>query len=138
MHIAVLLFDRFHAVDAVIPYERLSQVPGAHVIFVAERFGAVQSDAGRLVLQPEAELAELPHPDMVVVPGGTGHHDHLVNGTLHRWLRAAAANGARMLGIGDGISILEAAGVSVSTSLDDFLNLSSTSTSTSTQKGPHS
>ena len=37
MDIAILLYDRFTALDAVGPYEVLSRLPGAQVTFVAER-----------------------------------------------------------------------------------------------------
>ena len=39
MDIAIVLYDRFTALDAVGPYEVLSRIPGAKVSFVADRPG---------------------------------------------------------------------------------------------------
>jgi putative intracellular protease/amidase len=50
MQIAILLYDRFTALDAVGPYEVLSRIPGAETVFVAERSGPVTSDLGSLSL----------------------------------------------------------------------------------------
>ena len=41
MQIAIPLFDRFTALDAVGPYEVLSHLPGASVVFVAAERGVV-------------------------------------------------------------------------------------------------
>jgi putative intracellular protease/amidase len=39
MQIAIALFDRFTALDAVGPYQVLASMPGAEVVFVAEQAG---------------------------------------------------------------------------------------------------
>ena len=39
MDIAILIYPRFTALDAVGPYEVLSRLPGAKVTFVAEQAG---------------------------------------------------------------------------------------------------
>ncbi len=46
MRIVIPLFDRFTALDAVGPYEVLSRLPGAEVVFVATEPGPVRADAG--------------------------------------------------------------------------------------------
>jgi putative intracellular protease/amidase len=57
MQIAILLFDRFTALDAVGPHEVLSRLPGARAVFVGERVGPVRTDLGTLALPVEATLA---------------------------------------------------------------------------------
>ncbi|MEU2822627.1 DJ-1/PfpI family protein [Streptomyces bacillaris] len=89
MQIAITLFDRFTALDAVGPYELLSRAPGAEVVFVAERTGPVANDTGSLHLVAHKTLAEVPYPDLVIVPGGPGQSDQMENGTLLGWLRTA-------------------------------------------------
>ena len=37
MQIAIMLYDRFTALDAIGPYEVLSRLRGAEVVFAAER-----------------------------------------------------------------------------------------------------
>jgi transcriptional regulator GlxA family with amidase domain len=72
MDIAILVYDRFTALDAVGPYEVLSRVPEAEVRFVAAQPGPVRNDNGSLTLVVEHGLADVPRPDIVVVPGGPG------------------------------------------------------------------
>src|SRR5882757_2663720 len=72
MQIAIVLFDRFTALDAVGPYEILSRLPDAQTVFVAERTGPVRADTGFLAITADRTLAEVPRPDIVVVPGGPG------------------------------------------------------------------
>ena len=50
MHIAMVLYDRFTALDIVGPYEALSRIPDARVDFVAETAGPVRADTGFLSL----------------------------------------------------------------------------------------
>jgi transcriptional regulator GlxA family with amidase domain len=88
MQIAIPLFDRFTALDAVGPYEVLSHVPGNEVTFVGERTGPVRSETGTLAMTVDRTLDEVGSPDVVVVPGGPGTRAMLEPGPLHAWLRA--------------------------------------------------
>ena len=54
MEIAIPLFPRFTALDAVGPYEVLSRLPGARVRFVAAEPGPLSTDNGMLALVAEA------------------------------------------------------------------------------------
>jgi len=72
VQIAILLYDRFTTLDAVGPYEVLSRLPDTRVIFTAARPGPVTADTGMLSLVAEAAIADVPHPDIVLVPGGPG------------------------------------------------------------------
>src|ERR1700728_1272606 len=72
MDIAILIFDRLAALDAIGPYEVLSRLPGATVTFVAEQAGEKRTDPGPLALVADATLTELEHPEIVLVPGGPG------------------------------------------------------------------
>ena len=88
MQIAIVLFDRFTALDAVGPYETLGRLPDARTVFVAERTGPVRTDTGTLALTADRTLAEVPEPDIVVVPGGPGQSAQMDNEVLLDWLRA--------------------------------------------------
>src|ERR1700689_5333714 len=65
MQIAILLYDRFTALDAIGPYEVLSRLDHAEVIFAAERPGPVRADTGMLTIPADAAIGELAHPDIV-------------------------------------------------------------------------
>jgi transcriptional regulator GlxA family with amidase domain len=111
MRIAILLFDRFTALDAVGPYEVLSRLPGAETVFVAERTGPVTNDVGSLSIVATATLAQTPRPDVVVVPGGPGQAELMTDGPVHEWLRAADATSTWTTSVCTGSLILAAAGL---------------------------
>jgi putative intracellular protease/amidase len=111
MNIAILLFDRLAALDAVGPYEVLSRLPGAKVTFVAEQAGPKRTDTGQLALTADASLAELEHPDLVLVPGGPGQTALMQDGPVHDWLRAAHETSEWTTSVCTGSLILAAAGL---------------------------
>jgi putative intracellular protease/amidase len=111
MRVAIPLFDRFTALDAVGPYEVLSRLPGATVAFVAERPGTIRTDTRALAVTVDTALTDLPDPDVVVVPGGPGTRAMLEPGALHAWVRAAHATTQWTTSVCTGSLILGAAGV---------------------------
>jgi putative intracellular protease/amidase len=111
MQIAILLYDRFTVLDAIGPYQVLSGLPGAEVIFVAERPGPIRDQVGSLVLSAPAGLAGVPRPDIVVVPGGPGQSDQMQDGPVHEWLRAADQTSTWTTSVCTGSLILAAAGL---------------------------
>ncbi|WP_444971743.1 DJ-1/PfpI family protein [Streptomyces sp. SAI-25] len=111
MQIAITLFDRFTALDAVGPYEILSRAPGAEVVFVAERTGPVANDTGSLHLVAHRTLAEVTSPDLVIVPGGPGQSGQMENGTLLGWLRTADTATTWTTSVCTGSLLLAAAGL---------------------------
>ncbi len=111
MDIAILLYDRLTALDAVGPYEVLSRLPGATVTFVAETPGPKRTDTGRLALTADASLAELAHPEVVLVPGGPGQTALMEVGPVRDWLRAAHETSTWTTSVCTGSLILAAAGL---------------------------
>jgi putative intracellular protease/amidase len=111
MQIAIVLYDRFTVLDAIGPYQVLTNLPGAEVLFVAERPGLIADEEGILKLEVEAALGDVPHPDVVVVPGGPGQDDQMDDGALHGWLRAADQATAWTTSVCTGSLILAAAGL---------------------------
>src|SRR5215212_6688943 len=111
MQIAIPLFDRFTALDAVGPYEVLSRLPGARVEFVAAERGVVRTETRMLGLEAERTLEELPAPDVIVVPGGIGSRTALADERLLDWVRAAHAGSRYTTSVCTGSLILQAAGV---------------------------
>ncbi|WP_328875112.1 DJ-1/PfpI family protein [Streptomyces sp. NBC_00287] len=111
MQIAIVLFDRFTALDAVGPYETLGRLPDAETVFVAERTGPVRTDTGNLALTADRTLAEVPSPDIVIVPGGPGQTPQMENAALLDWLRAADATSIWTTSVCTGSLLLAAAGL---------------------------
>jgi putative intracellular protease/amidase len=112
MQIAILLFDRFTALDVIGPYQVFSSLPGSRVILAAEHRGPY-SDAQRRALRLFAPvaLADVPCPDVVVVPGGPGQGDQMQDGPAHEWLRAADQTSTWTTSVCTGSLILAAAGL---------------------------
>ncbi len=111
MDIAILIYDRLTALDAVGPYEVLSRLPGATVTFVAEEPGPKRTENGRLALLADASIAELPSPEVLVVPGGYGQADLMEEGPVHEWLRKAHETSTWTTSVCTGSLILAAAGL---------------------------
>jgi putative intracellular protease/amidase len=110
MLITIPIYDRFTALDAVGPYEVLSRLPGAEVVFVAEEAGPVRTDRA-LTLVAERALADVDACDVVVVPGGPGTREMLEPHPLHDWLRAIDATTQWTTSVCTGALLLGAAGL---------------------------
>jgi transcriptional regulator GlxA family with amidase domain len=111
MDIAIPLYDRFTALDAIGPYEVLSRVPGARVTFLAEQSGPVRTDNGMLTIVAERSLAELPAPEIVLVPGGPGEVAARAGEGMLEWLRGAHRTSTWTTSVCTGSLILAATGL---------------------------
>jgi putative intracellular protease/amidase len=111
MNIAILLYDRFTALDAIGPYEVLSRLPGASLTFVAAEPGPVRTDNGMLTLLAERSIDEVRRPDIVLVPGGPGEVAARAGGPVLGWLRAAHQTSRWTTSVCTGSLILAAAGL---------------------------
>ena len=111
MEIAILLFDGITALDAVGPYDALSLLPEAHVRLVAAERGAKRTRSGSLALIADHTLAEVPRPDIVLVPGGPGEEALRTNREVVSWLRSAHETSRWTTSVCTGALTLAAAGI---------------------------
>ena len=111
MNTAILLYDRFTALDAIGPYEVLSRLPGAKVTFVAAERGPVITDNGMLTIAAERSIDEVPNPEIVLVPGGPGEVAERAGGPALEWLRRAHETSEWTTSVCTGSLILAAAGL---------------------------
>ena len=109
--IAIPLFERFTALDAVGPYEVLSRLPGSSVTFLAAEPGPKRTENGMLTLVADRSLEELPSPEVVVVPGGIGTRALLRDEELLGWIRRAHETSRFTTSVCTGSLLLGAAGV---------------------------
>ena len=110
MQVAIALFPRLTALDAIGPYEVLQRVPALEPVFLAERRGEVRTENGFLGLTADAALDEVPAPDVVLVPGGVGTREQL-DGPLVEWLRAVHPGTRFTTSVCTGSLVLAAAGL---------------------------
>ncbi len=111
MRIAIPIFDAITALDAVGPYEVLSRLPGAEVVFVAAQPGPQRTENGVLALTADRSLNELPDPEVVVVPGGFGTRALMTDETMLGWLRVVHATSQWTTSVCTGSLLLGAAGL---------------------------
>jgi transcriptional regulator GlxA family with amidase domain len=112
MRIAIPLFDRFTALDAIGPYEVLSRMPGAQVVFLAVSEPGLQcTDRRMLAVQADARLEDVPDPDVVVMPGGFGTRQLMDDERLLEWLRKAHERSILTTSVCTGSLVLAAAGL---------------------------
>jgi putative intracellular protease/amidase len=111
MQIAIPLFDRFTALDAVGPYEVLARLPDARVEFVAADPGVIRTDTRMLPVLIEQSLDDVPEPDVVLVPGGIGSRAAARDERLLDWVRHAHARSTYTTSVCTGALVLSAAGV---------------------------
>lgn len=110
MRFAFLIFDKLTALDAIGPYEVLSRLPGAELSFVAAERGPKRTDTGALALTADLALAELPAPEVILVPGGEGNRPLLRDEEVLDWLRAAHETSTWTTSVCTGSLVLGAAG----------------------------
>jgi putative intracellular protease/amidase len=111
MKIAIVVYDRLTALDAIGPYEVLSRLPEASVTFVAAEPGPVRTDNGMLTLLVEHSLEDVASPDIVLVPGGPGEVAQRAGGPVLEWLRQADRTSTWTTSVCTGSLILAAAGL---------------------------
>jgi putative intracellular protease/amidase len=110
MKIAIALFDRFTALDAIGPYEVLSRLPGADLVFVGESARAFRTDMG-LAVVAGAGFADVPTADVLLVPGGPGTREMTQNQPLLDWVRRVHPTTQWTTSVCTGSLVLAAAGV---------------------------
>jgi transcriptional regulator GlxA family with amidase domain len=111
MRIAILIFDGLTALDAIGPYEVLSRLPGAELRFVAKEPGQKRTDTGALGVQADLAIADLPGPDVVLVPGGEGNRPLMRDSEVLDWLRVAHESSTWTTSVCTGALVLGAAGI---------------------------
>jgi putative intracellular protease/amidase len=111
LKIAIFVFPRFTALDAIGPYEVLSRLPDANLTFVGENPGSVRTDTGRLGLEVDATIADVDSADVLLIPGGPGQSDHMSDGPVHSWIRHIDASSTWTTTVCTGSLILAAAGL---------------------------
>jgi len=111
VRIAILVFEKLTALDAIGPYEVLRSVPGWEVKFVGPEKGPIRTDSGALGLSADFALDEVGEADIVLVPGGEGNRPLLRDETVLSWLRAIDAGTKWTTSVCTGSLVLGAAGL---------------------------
>ncbi len=111
LQIAIPLFPKFTALDAVGPYEVLQRIPSFDITFVGHERGEVRSENGMLGLTVDATFEEVPAPDVVVFPGGVGTRPLETDRRVVDWVRDAHGTTRFTTSVCTGSLVLGAAGL---------------------------
>jgi len=111
MRIAVFLYPGMTALDAIGPYEVLSQIPDAEIAFTALERGPVRVDSGFLSLVADHTIDEIDTADILVVPGGPDVRDQCGNAQVLDWIRKLHETTRWTTSVCTGALILGAAGL---------------------------
>ncbi|WP_297776907.1 DJ-1/PfpI family protein [Mycobacterium sp.] len=109
--VAIPIFPRFTALDAVGPYEVLQRIPSIEVVFVGHRRGEVRTENGMLGVSCDATFDEVGAPDVVVFPGGIGTRQLIHDEAIRAWLQAVHPTTRFTTSVCTGALLLAAAGL---------------------------
>lgn len=111
MRIAIGLYDDFTSLDAMGPYQVLSSLPDVEVTFVAAQAGPVTDDTGFLTVTARKSFAELPDPDVLLVPGGVTTASLVPDHPIVPWIARAHRTTQWTTSVCTGALLLAGAGV---------------------------
>jgi transcriptional regulator GlxA family with amidase domain len=109
--IAIPVFDRMTALDAIGPYEVLQRIPTFDITFVGHAVGEVRTENAMLGLCADATFEELLEPDVIVFPGGVGTRALERDARVLDWVRHAHAGTRLTTSVCTGSIVLGAAGL---------------------------
>lgn len=110
VRIGLLLFPKVTQLDLTGPFEVLSRVPGAQVDLVWKTADPVVSDHG-LTLVPTATFSSVGPLDVLLVPGGHGVGDLMLDDDVLGFLTEQAASVSWLCSVCTGALVLGAAGL---------------------------
>ncbi|WP_439692202.1 DJ-1/PfpI family protein [Curtobacterium sp. SP.BCo] len=110
VRIAFLLFPDLTQLDLTGPAQVLARVPGARVEYVAATLDPVPSDCG-LALVPTTTIAAAGPADVLVVPGGEGAFDAMLDAEVIGFVRREAERATWVTSVCTGAFVLGAAGL---------------------------
>jgi putative intracellular protease/amidase len=113
MDIAIVAYESMAALDAIGPFEVLAHLPDATVTWVGLDVGVKRTEEGKagVGIHADVTIEELPHPDVIVVPGGHGEQKLRSDERFLSWLRAAHETSTWTTSVCTGSLLLGAAGL---------------------------
>ncbi len=118
MAVGIVLFDDVEVLDFAGPFEVFAVAGnitegGFKVVTVAERADATKPIIARngLKVVPDYALADAPHLDLLVVPGGQGTRQEVSNPKLIGWIKRRAAEASLTTSVCTGAFLLAEAGI---------------------------
>lgn len=109
--IGIYVYDGFNTLDAIGPYQTLSQLSGVKVLMVAKQKGMVSNQSG-LKIDVAKSIDEVKQLDMLVIPGGAVETFKQTQDTaVLNWIRMIDQNSIYTTSVCTGAWILGATGL---------------------------
>jgi putative intracellular protease/amidase len=111
MQTAILLYPDLTALDAIGPYDVLSNVPDMEVVLVGRAKGEYRTEHGSLGLIADHGFGDVTRPDVLVVPGGFGTRRLMKDDDHLDWVRRVHEHTTWTTSVCTGSLLLGAAGL---------------------------
>ena len=111
LQVAIPLFPKFTALDAVGPYEVLQRIPFIDITFIGHQLGEVRSENGMLGITVDAAFDDHRQPDVIMFPGGIGTRMLQSDQRVLDWVRHGHATARFTTSVCTGSLVLGAAGL---------------------------
>lgn len=112
MKIAILLYNGITLLDAIGPYEVLSNLPDTEILFVAKKRGDIKTDTNFTSLKAKYNFKEVTKADILIIPGSTiSFIDVLKDERTIQWIKQIDATTQFTATVGSGSIILAKAGL---------------------------
>ena len=111
LQVAIPLFPKFTALDAVGPYEVLQRIPFIDITFIGHQLGEVRSENGMLGITVDAAFDDHRQPDVIMFPGGIGTRMLQSDQRVIDWVRHGHATARFTTSVCTGSLVLGAAGL---------------------------
>lgn len=108
--IVFILYPRLTQLDFTGPYEVLARMPGAETIIASKEGGVLRTEMG-LTFTDLRALAEIDRADMIMVPGGPGQSEAMLDPDFMREVKRLGEGAQYVTSVCTGSLILAAAGL---------------------------
>ncbi len=109
--IGIYVYDGFNTLDAIGPYQTLSQIQGAKVMMIAKKKGMVKNQGG-LNIEVTRSIDEVSKLDILVIPGGAVEtFRQTLDTAVLQWIRKIDSNSVYTTSVCTGAWILGATGL---------------------------
>ncbi len=109
--IGILLYDGYTTLDAMGPYQVLSELQGSKIFFVGKHKGSIENDRGMKVIV-DTSINEVKQLDMLIIPGGLREtYQETKDMALLNWIKMIDTNSKYTCSVCTGAWILGATGL---------------------------
>ena len=109
--IGIFVYDGFNTLDAIGPYQILSQLMGSKVFLIAKEKGFVKNQSG-LEIKVDKSISEVSNLDMLLIPGGAAEtFKTTLDTSVLNWIKQIDKTSTYTTSVCTGAWILGAAGL---------------------------